>query len=302
MKTLIFSMPKHNFSKKQIARIPDAIYTTDKSEALELIDDAQVLITFEADDEFYSKGKNLKWVHCLSAGVNMVLTSKLRDSNILLTNSSGVHAIPISEHIVGQMIALARQFNIAFKDQFNGNWVREFKPDELHGKSAYIVGTGEIGRATGKLLHAFGMKVYGYNRSKKDVDNIRFLDTDEGLKCDYVIGALPGTKETENFFDAEKLSLIKGFFINIGRGTSVDEGKLIELLESKSIRGASLDVFKQEPLPKNNKLWKLDNVIITAHYSGWTPNYIDRAIDIFLKNLNGYPDSMPTIVDKDLGY
>jgi phosphoglycerate dehydrogenase-like enzyme len=125
-------------------------------------------------------------------------------------------------------------------------------------------------------------------------------------EADFVVNALPGTVHTKGIFDLKLFKKFKetSYFINIGRGTSVVEKDLVEALEERIIAGAGLDVFEVEPLPEISPLWKLENVIITPHYSGWTPKYTERVINIFCENLKSYlkGGKMPNLVNKELGY
>lgn len=276
---------------------------------------ADVLITSEFGMLNERNVKNLKWVHLTSAGTNK-LPDFIKNSQILITNSSGVHPIPISEHVFALMLMLVRKINLAFRKQVQKKeWVRNYeyyRPDELFGKTAIIVGMGRIGERIAKLADCFGMEVYGIVRdlNKKRSGHIKLFEMEDlnGLlkEADFVINCLPGTEHTMGIFDLKLFKRFKpsSYFINIGRGTTVVEKDLIRALEDKIIAGAGLDVFEVEPLPKSSPLWNLENVIITPHYSGWNPNYTERVIDIFIRNLEVYlkKETMPNLIDKNLGY
>lgn len=276
---------------------------------------ADVLISTDLSILNPSNISNLKWVHLTSAGINK-LPQFLRKSEILITNSSGVHPIPISEHVFGLMLMLSRKIHLAYRFQIEKRgWVRNYgiyKPGELFGKKLLIVGMGRIGERIAEIGRAFGMEVSGVVRDlkkKRDVKVKLFAikDLKKAVKnTDFVVNALPGTEHTKEVF---KMDLFKNFktsahFINIGRGTSVVEKDLIAALKSGIIAGAGLDVFETEPLSDKSVLWNLENVIITPHYSGWTPKYTERVIDIFIENLKAYlkKENMPNLVDKKLGY
>lgn len=264
----------------------------------------------------FSIAKKLKWVHQTAAGASG-LSEKLRNSDIILTNSSGVHPIPIAEQIFTFILMLSRQFFQSFRNQIEKkSWVQEgiaANLRELDGSTIGIVGYGRIGKRVAKLAKGFGMKVIALTRDSSLLSD-ELVDTyyqrsevNKLLKeADYVVNCLPMTEQTESYFDREKFSLMKSsaYFINIGRGATVVEEDLIAALKEGIIAGAGLDVFSQEPLPDNSELWDLRNVIITPHYAGWTPKYIDRVVDIFIQNMTAFikGENLPNLVDKARGY
>ncbi len=256
---------------------------------------------------------NIKWIHVSSAGVDR-LAQELKNSSIIITNSSGVHPIPISEHVLGFMLMFARQLNKSYKAQIlDKKWSREIKGIfELYRKTAGIIGMGRVGSQITRLTKALGMRVLAVTRQKHEkqefVDKLfTYKDLDIVLKeADFVINSLPATSETFHLFNADKFSKMKrsAYFINIGRGKTVKEDDLIDVLTKRKIAGAGLDVFETEPLSPKNRLWKLDNVIITPHISGWTPFYMDRVINIFCANLKAFLANkpLPNEIDKQKGY
>jgi phosphoglycerate dehydrogenase-like enzyme len=147
--------------------------------------------------------------------------------------------------------------------------------------------------------------------TSKKYPNVDELVTEGNIKellnrSDFVVNAMPLTDNTFHFFNTEKFSHMKSsaYFINIGRGPVTNEKDLIHALNKKVIAGAGLDVFEEEPLPSHSPLWTMENVIITPHSSGSTPEYMNRVIDIFCKNLGAYihKKEMPNVVDKKRGY
>jgi D-2-hydroxyacid dehydrogenase (NADP+) len=280
----------------------------------DLLKDADYLISSHFNSNFEDAPK-LKLVHITSAGVGEV-PKKLIEQNVLVTNSSGVHPIPISEHVFAYMLMFARQINKTYKNQVMGNgWIQNFNElniFELTGKTICIVGLGRIGSRIASLAKAFDMKVLGVvrdpDRQEEFVDHLfgsRSL-TEAIKNADFVVNCLPHTQETVHLFDKEVFDSMKAgaYFINIGRGQTVNEGDLIEALENKKIAGAGLDVFEKEPLTQDSPLWKMENVIVSPHYSGWTPHYMDRVIDIFCDNLKAHlsHEKLPNLVDLDKGY
>lgn len=291
-----------------------SVLTGDKNLDIEL-KSADILISTNLSVLTPENSTGLKWVHITSAGTNR-LPDFLINSDILITNSSGVHPIPISEHVFGFILMLSRKIYLAHRIQIQKKkWVRDYEiynPAEVFGKTITIIGMGRIGERIAKIADAFGMNVYGIVRdiSKKRAGHAKLFemsDLPSLLKeTDFVINCLPGTEHTKGIFNLKLFKKFKpgSYFINIGRGTSVVETDMIRALKEGIIAGAGLDVFETEPLSKDSELWNLDNVIITPHYSGWTPRYTERVIDIFIENLKAYlkKEKMPNLVDKELGY
>jgi D-2-hydroxyacid dehydrogenase (NADP+) len=287
---------------------------SDSAELSKLLKSAEIIITQRLNYITTKAAPKLRWVHLSSAGVNG-LHNDLINSNVLITNSSGVHPIQISEHVLALMLMLIRGIHRSFRYQLQKKWVRGegLQPiDELAGKTVSIIGMGAIGERVAMLCKAFEMKVIGVvrNANKKRP----FVDELAGnsdlpkvvAHSDFVVNCLPGTPETNHIFEKGIFAKFKkgSFFINIGRGTTVKEEDLIQALQNGKLEGAGLDVFETEPLPKESKLWNLENVIITPHYSGWSPHYGDRMIEIFCRNLESFlkKQKMPTLIDKSLGY
>jgi len=288
--------------------------TNDLTEISNLLKTAEIIITspvgFDLD---LTKAKELKWLHSSSAGVTD-LARQLKNSSVILTNSSGVHPIPIAEHVFGLILMFSRRLYKAYRFQIEKKeWLRDTETldgVELAGQTLGIVGYGRIGERIAKLAKGFDMKVIALEHNSKienpNVDKVS-KNIEEILKnADFIVNCLPLTTETFGYFDRNKFKQMKksAFFVNIGRGKTVVEKDLISALKNKTIAAAGLDVFEEEPLPKNSPLWKLGNVIISPHFSGWTPKYTDRVIEIFCENLKAFQQNrpMPNLVDKIKGY
>ncbi|MBI4177736.1 MAG: D-2-hydroxyacid dehydrogenase [Candidatus Aenigmarchaeota archaeon] len=300
-----------------IAEDAELAFPKDENRFTDALKSADVLLTFPADfpANFSDKAApKLGWIHTMSAGVDRFMVPGLVNSGIILTNSSGIHAIPIAEHVLGMILSFERNLHLSRDYQSKKEWHRfEFgQMSELRGKTAAVYGLGEIGLRISKILKAFEVKVIGIKREKTEkpelIDKLYSInDADSALPiADYVIICLPYTKETRHMFDANRLSKMKrgAVIINIGRGGIVDEDALIGQLTSGSLKGAGLDVFEQEPLPVSSPFYSMPNVIVTPHVSGATPHYIDRATKIFCENLRHYlnKEPMTNVVDKRRGY
>ncbi len=301
---------RYNFKEHHLKEILSA-----RSD-IELVDDlesAEVILGGISGEEF-KIAKNLRWIQATGAGVDGLLFPELVESDVILTNASGVHPIPIAEHTFALILAITRGLIKSFEGKNKRAWLHnEVYIDELYGKTIGIIGYGKIGQGIARLARGFGMKTIGLKRDlEKEVevkpDILLGKDSLDILlrESDIVVIIVPLTSETYRLIGEKELSLMKptSILINVARGKVVDEKALIKALKEKRILGAGLDVFETEPLPPESELWDLENVVITPHIAGLNPYYTDRLLEIFIKNLKAYPDvsKMVNVVDKKLGY
>lgn len=326
MRIVVFTAEKFGFEDEHIKKIVSAFpfvnvaVAGSDEELLKLLPEAEILVcgNYNYRPSWLTHAKRLKWIHSIAAGNEKILPS-LIDKQIMLTDSSGVHAMPIAEQVVGYMLMFERKLLSAFKMQQRKEWAQGLEVGELLGKAVLIVGLGSVGKGIAGLCKCLGMKVIATKREasaaaiaevKSLVDELHPTTNLAKLipLADYVVLSLPFTKETRHMFGSKELAAMKptAYLINIARGGIVDEAALIAALMGKKIAGAALDVFEQEPLPKESPLWEMENVIITPHNAGLTPYYIDRVVGIFCTNLKAYlenkPEEMPNLVDKVKGY
>ena len=284
-------------------------------EAMDFLPYTDILLGYDAQinmDKLLYQMPKLQWVHTYSAGVENILSSaSFCQSNILLTNSRGIHGIPMAEHILGTMLLVSRCLIEAWENQKSHQWKRLTNPDELYGKTAAIIGLGSIGREVAKHLKNIGMRILAVKQQESVEPFVDKLFTIEHLQeplsqADYIIVTLPLTQQTKNLFNHTTFDMMKetSFFINVSRGAIVNEDDLIKALKSNRLRGAALDVFSTEPLPEDSPLWDVSNLLITPHYSAVSPMYLDRSLKVFCNNLQLFPQSsgMINIVDKIRGY
>ncbi|WP_054956586.1 D-2-hydroxyacid dehydrogenase [Paenibacillus dakarensis] len=263
-------------------------------------------------EEALGEDSQVGWIQVWSAGVDRMPLDELEHREIVLTNASGVHSIPITEHIFSMLLAYARNLHHAVRKQSIKEWDKSGTFHELSGKTAVIVGVGQIGSNTARIAKAFGMRTVGVRRSGKSDPNIDVMykmdELDQALaEGDFVINILPLTHETKGLYNPARFETMKdgAFFVNVGRGPSVDTEALIEALRSGKLAGAGLDVYEEEPLPSSHPLWEMDNVIMTPHTAGDTIYYTDRVIDIFIENLKAYQEGKPlprNVIDYEKTY
>lgn len=258
-------------------------------ERMRLIPQAEILLTFPSTiKKHIAHAEKLKWVFCLSAGVEELPFDELKKRQIVVSNASGVHAEQMSEHTLGIMIAFCREFHTMMKNQLANKWERIPDVDELSGKTLCVIGTGSVGREIARKAKAFDMHVIGVKRTPAALADFDEIYPSERLcdalqKADYVVMVTPLTEETYHMIGLRELQCMKksAVLINIARGDTIDEEDLITALENGWIKGAGLDVFHEEPLPQESRLWKLDNVILTPHNSGLSRHYYQKCIALF---------------------
>jgi phosphoglycerate dehydrogenase-like enzyme len=289
-----------------------------------------VLLAFRLPEDPLGCAPELKWIQLLSAGADRMLAGPLRNASIPVTTSSGIHATPIAEYIIGSILAYSHRFHVAIRAQLRRQWMRQAEfmatVDEVRGKTIGIVGYGSIGRETARIAQALGVRVLALKRHPESRSDPgwcppglgdpegripeRFFGPDRReamlAESDYVAVTLPLTDETHRFIGARELAAMKpeAYVVNVGRGGLIDQGALIEALRDRRIGGAGLDVFEREPLETQSPLWELENVILTPHISGANRGYMDKACELFSENLRRFRAGLPLLnkIDPELGY
>jgi D-2-hydroxyacid dehydrogenase (NADP+) len=278
--------------------------------------DADALIGWELPLHLLEVATRLRWMHAAGAGVERYELAQIAARGIVLTNSSGVSAPNMAEHVLGMMIALTRRFPRLLRAQTRREWRSEpthREVGELQGQTVLIVGIGEVGRAVARRAAAFGMRVNGLRR-RADAAPLAGFDQVLAIGdlhaalagADHVVVTLPNTPRSRGLIDASAFAAMKpgAAIYNVGRGPVIDTGALIAALESGHLGGAGLDVTDPEPLPADSPLWDLENVLITAHTSGATPRYWERQGDLIAENIRRIQrgDAARNLVDLEAGY
>jgi phosphoglycerate dehydrogenase-like enzyme len=281
-----------------------------------------------------TRAPDLRWVQLHMAGVNGLLDHPLyRDTTIPLTTTSGVHAATIAEYAVTVLLALAHRVPRMVEWHRRQAWPPDeqrwplFVPTEVRGATLGVIGYGSIGRELARIATAaFGMSVLACKRdpaTRADhgyalpgtgdphgalpagwygpADLLRMLP-----RCDAVVLCAPLTAETRNLIGRAALAAMKpsAYFVNVGRGATVDEAALAEALGAGRLAGAAIDVFAEEPPPAGHPFYGLDNVILSPHVSGFLPSYDDRCAELFAENLRRFLGGAPllNLVDRSRGY
>ena len=254
---------------------------------------------------------SLQWIHATSAGVDALMIPEVRDSDIPVTNASGIFDRSIAEYVLGAILMMAKDFPGSMALQRDHAW-RHRDTERVNGRSVLVVGAGNIGRQVARLCSAVGMAVTGVASSDRAGDDdfeaiyASSRITELLPNHDYVVVAAPLTPATEGLFDAAAFERMSPHarFINIGRGPIVVTDDLVNALRDGIIAGAVLDVFEEEPLPRDHPLWDAPNTVLTAHmagdFIGWREALVEQFVAMFHRwRANG---ELRNVVDKQKGY
>ena len=329
LKLLIGKRMLQDHIERIIERFPqlDIDICEDKEEQERKISDADLLFTRILPDD-PSLAPRLKWVQFMWEGVDTI-SPAFRDSDIILTNASGAHAVPIAEHVFTFMLNHERKTFMYRQYQEKREWLGWWDQPKLgllRGKTIGIIGYGRIGRAIAGIAQGFGMKILAMKKdpSTKRSDGLQYsICCDEGGSIpskiygpdglhhllsisDHVVISLPLTAETMGIIGEAEFKNMKkdAYFINVGRGALVDEVSLIKALKEKWISGAGLDVFDKEPLSRENPLWEIENVTITPHSSVGGDPADEQVVELFCENFQRFLEGkdMINVIDKKRGY
>lgn len=275
------------------------VFCSSSEEAKTYLNEAVVYVTYGDDinEELVKEARSLKWVACLSAGVDGFPFKALEEREILLTNAKGIHKIQMAEYAFAMLLQVYRNSKILIENEKNAIWDKGVKVQEITGKTILILGTGAIGGEAARLAKAFSIKTIGISRSGKPVENFdEVYKTTELIdmlpNADLIISVLPSTEETKQLFTYEKFQEFKpsAIFLNMGRGDVLNEEELLRAIRENEFAHAILDVFEQEPLPEDHAFWKEENITVTPHISGLSPAYVERALEIFKHNLTAHQE------------
>jgi phosphoglycerate dehydrogenase-like enzyme len=280
--------------------------------------DAEIFVGWRLSPEQFAAAPRLRWLHSASAGIEDCLFPALVASDVILTNSTGLHSVSIPEHVLGQMLVLARNFHEAQRLQEKREWNRfgviayAGGVRELDGSNLAILGAGPIGFNLARMAAALGMRVRVMRRdASRPVVGAERVCPPEALHellgwADFVVLAMPLTDETRGMIGEREIGAMRSstFLINIARGEMIDDAALARALRAGGLAGAALDVFDQEPLPAEHPFWALPNLVLTPHVSGYTPHYFGKMLEIFEDNLERFiaGRTLRNVVDKELGY
>lgn len=300
----------NGFTEKHIERIQHVLSgwatveqideETSESVYREKIGRSQIVVGWPKAE--WLAGSPVRLVQLGSVGYDAFLGSTTQDhTTFTLCNASGVMSVAVAEHLIAMMFALTRRISHHIRDMGKHKWSRQSEYEEVYGSTACIVGVGGIGTEIARRLRALGVRTIGVRREIGE--SHPYMDEmypssqlkEAIVHADHVILILPGNALTEKLFDYKMFASMKegAYFYNLARGSIVDENVLHAALISGRLKGAGLDVFEVEPLPKGSPLWEMDNVIITPHSGGRSVKEFDRFCHLVLNNLMNYRDGKP---------
>ena len=284
----------------------------------EEIVDTDVFVGWSLRPEQFKIAGKLKWIHSPAAAVHQLMYPDLINSDVILTNSSGVHGPVVAEHAIAVILALAKRLPQAMHYQTRKIWAQELlwnehpRPREVAGATVLVAGMGGIGSEFAVRAKALGMKVIAIRENPAKgagpADEVYGAEKIDELlpQADFVLLCTPVTPATTAIINRERLNKMKfgAYLINVARGPLVDEAALIEALQEQRIAGAALDVFVEEPLPAESPFWSLDNVLITPHTAAVTEKLWERHYELIVENMKRFLAGKPLLneVDKRRGY
>jgi phosphoglycerate dehydrogenase-like enzyme len=278
--------------------------------------DAEVILHWSGPRDMvrsaFLASPNLRWLHSRSAGLDSMLFPELVQSPIPVTNGTGVFSQSLGEFALAVILYFAKDIRRLLRNQEACRW-EQYDMEELPGQTVGIVAYGDIGRAVASRVHAMGMRVLALKRhapSSPDPWIERFYGPHQLhamlSECDYVVVAAPLTAETRHMIGDDAIAVMKpnAVVINVGRGPVIHQAALVRALAAGKIKGAGLDVFEHEPIPPDDPIFKLPNVLISPHTADHTKDWLNQAMRFFLEQYQRFSNGQPlqNIVEKHLGY
>ncbi len=259
---------------------------------------------------FLKRMPRLRWVQAVTAGVDAWLASPDLRNEVTLCCARGTHRVSMPENILGAIFHLTKPYMQIALDQRDSRWTKR-QSVPLAGKTLGILGLGAIGQELARKAEALEMRVIGTKRRPQPLAHIEKVypqeATDEVLGAsDFVLLLLPSTRDTENFIDARRLRAMKptAWLLNFARGALIVDADLIAAVRAKTIAGAVLDVFREEPLPVTHPFWKSEGILVLPHLGGGHPERSLAVSEIFVDNARRFLAGQPlnAVVDRALGY
>lgn len=307
-KLLIYHKDAKLYDEILLKRCPELEISSasQPEEAIDFIEKAEILLTWGIPDELLKKAKSLKWFASLGAGNEHLVHNPFIPESVTFTKMA-VYGEMMAEYVFAYILYFLRDLPKYDRDQKERVWDPK-RPHRLRGKVLGILGLGSIGKEIARRAKLFGMIVLGVKRDPESVESVDQVlsskDLDQMIPLvDFLVNTLPLTKETYHLLGERELGLLKegAILFNIGRGQTIDQKALIKHLKTGRMK-AVLDVFEEEPLPPENELWDMDNVILTPHVSGI--NIPEEICGEFVRNYEKWVRGKPltNLVNRSKGY
>lgn len=254
---------------------------------------AEIFVPFRFKERFVIP--SVQWVAAVTAGVEQLPLDALKQQDTIVTSAQGANAIPVAEHAMALLLACVRRLGESNRLAVTRSWQLRPARIELCDSTMVILGLGTIGEEIARRAQAFGMHVIGIKRDPANYDgcvtDVRASDqlAEAVAQAQVLVSVLPDTPDTRGIIDNDILEALgRGVFVNVGRGSVVDEQALADALTSGALQGAGLDVFVTEPLPETSPLWACETAVLSPHIGGSGPRYGERFIAQFLPNLAAF--------------
>ena len=275
----------------------------------DLAERADILVAWRPGS-YLRRMPRLRWIQAMTAGVEAWLESPDLGSGVALSCARGSHRISMPENILGAIFHLTKPYMQIALDQRESRWTKRMSVP-LAGKTLGILGLGAIGQELARKAAALEMRVIGTRRTPAPLPHVEKVyaqeDTDEVLGAsDFVLLLLPTTAATENFMNAKRLRAMKptAWLLNFARGALIVDADLIAAVQSKTIAGAVLDVFREEPLPATHPFWKTEGILVLPHLGGGHPERALQVAEMFADSARRFlaGESVNALVDRARGY
>ena len=297
-KVLILDRNAQQYRERLARRLPTVEFhaVQDAKEAEPVIAGIEVIIALghHIPNALISAARNLKWIQALTTGTDTLTAPGVLPPQVLLTSTRGIHGPQMSELAFLNMIALSRNFRKMQRNQAEAKWEQWGQPI-LDGKTIVIVGLGLLAEHLAERCKLFGMHVIGVSNGRSDAPHFdQVVPRSELVKvaarADFLMLLVPYSKQTHHLVNREVLAAMKpsAFLINLARGGVLDEAALIERLQSGKIAGAGLDIFTKQPLPPDNPLWRMPNVIITPNIGGRSDRFVEQTMAVVEPNIAAF--------------
>jgi phosphoglycerate dehydrogenase-like enzyme len=282
----------------------EVYHTTTLADAQNHIKEAEVVLGNHQLVQSLQYAKKLRWLQVASSGVDFILPHLPADiAGFRVTNARGVYDDEMAEHSIALLLSLFRELHLTRDRQACGVWQRNAQLRTLASSTIMILGWGSLGKSISKKLGAFGCKILVVSTSEpapKPLD-VQWISANDWLQelyaVDALIIALPSTPSTQMIVNKHALSRLpdNAFVINIGRAEVLEEQALFEMLQDQKIAGAALDVFNEEPLPKDHIAWKIPNLIVSPHTSRSKEEPPYKYEKLFEENFHRYTEGLPLL-------
>lgn len=307
----------YDYGKDKMKMIEDLGYEVilrDESKVVfeESFRDVDVLVCYNPFSTLdISQMEKLKWIQLSSIGIDQIPKDIVFSKNIIVTNNKGGYSIPMGEWIVLKILEMIKNSREFYEKQKAKIWKMDTSLLELYSKTIGFIGTGTIAVEAAKRLKGFDVKILGVNTNGRDVEYFDKCYRMDNIKemlslCDVVVVSIPYTKETHYLLDGSLMDCMKDgvYLVNIARGSVINTSDLIEKIKQGKIKKAALDVFEEEPLPKDNPLWEMDEILLTPHNSWISEKRNQRRFELIYNNMKRYIEKseLINVVDILRGY